>query len=34
MEQSLLNELNRVVRVEIEQKFLSGLGNANEPKGI
>ena len=34
MEQSLLNELNRAVRVEIEQKFFSGLGNSNEPKGI
>ncbi len=34
MERSLLAELTRAIRVEIEQKFLSGLGNANEPKGI
>ena len=34
MERSLLAELTRAVRVEIEEKFLSGLGNANEPKGI
>ena len=34
VEQSLLNELGRAVRVEIEQKFLSGLGNSNQPLGI
>ena len=34
MERSLLNELTRAIKVEIEEKFLSGLGNANEPKGI
>ena len=34
MERSLLAELTRAVRVEIEEKFLSGLGNSNEPKGI
>ena len=34
MERSLLAELTRAVRVEIEEKFLSGLGNSNQPKGI
>ena len=34
VEQSLLNELSRAVRVEIEQKFLSGSGSSNQPLGI
>ena len=34
MEQSLLNELNRAVRVEIEEKFLSGSGSSNQPLGV
>ena len=33
MERSLLAELTRAIRLEVEQKFLSGLGNSNEPRG-
>ena len=34
LEQSLLNELSRAVRAEIEEKFLSGSGYSNEPLGV